>query len=308
VLLLCAALEQKAGPARLLHSQASDNLPVELERVLSRRMEARAGTVVVQEAASGRILASHRLETAARRLVLPGSVVKTFTLLALLEAGRLPAAEPFVCPATLRIAGRQLDCSHPRPPGSLDPAAALALSCNAFFAEMSLRLTDEELTSALERSGITARTGLASGEASGYVRRSPTRERQQLKAIGEADLGLTPLGVLNAFRKLAQRRAAGKPSRALETLFAGLEAAATQGLAQLASAEGIRVAGKTGTALADEGPWRHGWFAGFAPAEMPEIVIVVYLENGTGPLDAAPIAGEVFAVLAKAKRKAAPRP
>jgi cell division protein FtsI/penicillin-binding protein 2 len=48
------------------------------------------------------------------------------------------------------------------------------------------------------------------------------------------------------------------------------------------------VAGKTGTSAG------HAWFAGFAPAERPEVVVVVFLESGTGGADAAPVAGTVF--------------
>ena len=60
----------------------------------------------------------------------------------------------------------------------------------------------------------------------------------------------------------------------------------------------MKVAGKTGTALADEGPWTHGWFAGYAPAENPEIVLVVFLENGHGS-DAAALASKIFGAFAE---------
>jgi penicillin-binding protein 2 len=46
--------------------------------------------------------------------------------------------------------------------------------------------------------------------------------------------------------------------------------------------------------MAAEGPWTHGWFAGYAPRDEPEIVLIVFLENGSGPADAAPIARQLF--------------
>jgi cell division protein FtsI/penicillin-binding protein 2 len=56
------------------------------------------------------------------------------------------------------------------------------------------------------------------------------------------------------------------------------------------------VAGKTGTA-SDPGAGRiHAWFAGYAPAESPRVAIVVFLEQGSGGRDAAPIARELFEV------------
>ncbi len=61
-----------------------------------------------------------------------------------------------------------------------------------------------------------------------------------------------------------------------------------------AAIDGVQVAGKTGTAeVADAGP--HSWFAAFAPAEDPQVVVAVLVENaGTGSSVAAPIARQVI--------------
>jgi penicillin-binding protein 2 len=57
----------------------------------------------------------------------------------------------------------------------------------------------------------------------------------------------------------------------------------------------IEVAGKTGTAEAGDGGESHAWFASFAPYDDPEIVVVVFLENGgQGSYRAAPLARNVF--------------
>ncbi|MGZ5141256.1 MAG: penicillin-binding transpeptidase domain-containing protein, partial [Burkholderiales bacterium] len=37
-----------------------------------------------------------------------------------------------------------------------------------------------------------------------------------------------------------------------------------------------------------------GWFAGFAPADNPKVAVVVFLERGTGPGDAAPLAAQIL--------------
>jgi penicillin-binding protein 2 len=72
--------------------------------------------------------------------------------------------------------------------------------------------------------------------------------------------------------------------------------------------EGVAVAGKTGTAQVirmddqrapgDEIPLKqrdHAWFACYAPAESPEIVVVVLVEHGGhGGETAAPIAREIL--------------
>jgi len=66
---------------------------------------------------------------------------------------------------------------------------------------------------------------------------------------------------------------------------------------------GITVAGKTGTASGARTPQTHGFFVGYAPADKPEIILVVYLENGRGS-DAAAIAAPILAAYGKAATRA----
>ncbi|HDH96698.1 MAG TPA: penicillin-binding protein 2, partial [Proteobacteria bacterium] len=74
------------------------------------------------------------------------------------------------------------------------------------------------------------------------------------------------------------------------------------GTGRLARVEGIKVAGKTGTAQVSsergdgsEVPEDHAWFAAFAPFERPEICVVVLVEHGgKGGSVAAPIAGRII--------------
>lgn len=63
------------------------------------------------------------------------------------------------------------------------------------------------------------------------------------------------------------------------------------GTASAARVQGMRVAGKTGTAQNPHGG-DHAWFVGYAPAENPKIAICVLVENaGYGGVIAAPMAG-----------------
>ena len=62
-----------------------------------------------------------------------------------------------------------------------------------------------------------------------------------------------------------------------------------------AALSGVQVAGKTGTAEVATGQ-PHAWFAGFAPADSPRVVVAVIVENGGyGGSVAAPIARQVIA-------------
>jgi cell division protein FtsI/penicillin-binding protein 2 len=96
-----------------------------------------------------------------------------------------------------------------------------------------------------------------------------------------------------AYRKLAIR---SKDRGAWASLYEGLEGATDYGTARQARPPGVSVAGKTGTASELGSGAVHAWFAGYAPADTPRIVVVVFLEQGIGGRDAAPIARELFQV------------
>ncbi len=257
-------------------------------------MAGQAGTAVVVDVDSGRLLASYRLELASRTLASPGSTLKPFTLAALLESGKLTPESALVCRRRVRLGGQSLDCTHVEVSEPLDPVAALAYSCNYFFAHQGRLLDARELAEALRRAGLTSPTRLAEEEASGTVRDPANEEEKQLEALGHSGIETTPLALLMAYRQLALKRKQAGANDVLAPLFAGLEAGAEYGTGQLAQLEGLRVAGKTGTARARAGAWTHGWFVGYAPADKPEVAVVVFLERGRGGSDAAPLAREIF--------------
>ncbi|MBI2846179.1 MAG: penicillin-binding protein 2 [Chloroflexi bacterium] len=148
-------------------------------------------------------------------------------------------------------------------------------------------------------------------------------------AIGQGFVLATPLQVLNAAATVANggtllqpqivrevRDSAGNIIRPfqvkvirqvpvspenLEVVRRGMRAAATWGTAVRAALPGVAVAGKTGTAE-HPGPRdaeghlpTHAWFVGFAPADEPEVAVVVFLEKGNGAQNAAPLAAQILA-------------
>jgi penicillin-binding protein 2 len=109
----------------------------------------------------------------------------------------------------------------------------------------------------------------------------------------------------------------------LATITRALEAVVneTGGTGARARIPGIRVAGKTGTAQVvhvketdgledDEIPFKyrdHGWFAAFAPAEAPEIVVIALAEHGGhGGSAAGPIVNAVLSRYFKSSMPEAP--
>ncbi len=270
-----------------------------LQQIVSQAMAGRRGTAVILDVRSGRVLAAYHLEVAARRVAHPGSSIKPFTLMALLEAGKVDEHTALVCKRQLSIAGHKLDCSHPQTAQPLDPSAALAYSCNSFFTSVATRLTPAQLRDSLEGDGFSSRTTLVSEEAAGNVALAQSPEQLQLQAIGEWGISVTPLELVWAYRNVALQD--GHNAK-LALLFDGLQQSASYGMGREAQpAASMKVAGKTGTAVADEGPWTHAWFAGYAPAQNPEIVLVVFLEKGHGGTDAAGVARQIFAVFADSR-------
>lgn len=230
-------------------------------------MAGRSGTAVVVSAADGRVVAVRKAEIAATA---PGSAIKPFTLAALIDAGVLPARADWICLGHLNIDGHNLACTHPKSAAPLDAVSALAYSCNEFFAHFAAAIPPARLRAVLAGYGFEV-TG------AGDVR---------LMALGEAGVRITPLRMAAAYRKLALAQRENRVS--LQPVFRGMEASAVYGTARGASIEGWPIAGKTGT-----GP-EYGWFAGYAPANHPEWVLVVAVPKGAGSGDAAPLAHEIL--------------
>lgn len=272
---------------------SQEGIASRLQQAVTRSMTGKRGTAVVLDVASDKVLAGYQLDVAARRLALPGSSIKTLTLVALLEAGKINEHTALMCKRQLTIGGHQLNCTHPEMEQPLDPVTALAYSCNTYFTSLATRLTPAELRNSLLKQGLGSPSGLAPNEVTGTVALAGTQAELQLEAIGEGGMRVTPLEMLRAYRNLALL--APKHDTKLDTVFEGLGGSVSYGMGRLAQPQSaMKVAGKTGTSLVEEGNWRHGWFAGYAPADKPEIVLVVFLEKGNGPVDAAGVAKEIF--------------
>lgn len=277
-------------------AQATDS---KLQRAVAETMAGQRGTAVVLDVHSGRVLAAYHVNVAARRVARPGSSIKPFTLLALLQAAKVDAQTALICKRPLTIAGHKLDCTHPVTPQPLGPAAALAYSCNSYFTSVATRLTPAELHGSFVRAGFSSLTQLEPNEASGAVALAQSPQELQLQAIGEWGVTVTPLELVRAYRDLALLSQNNGDAKLAALLFEGLQESVAYGMARAAQPDSaMKVAGKTGTAPADEGTWTHGWFAGYAPAANPEIALVVFLEKGHGS-DAAAVASKVFAACAE---------
>ena len=167
---------------------------------------------------------------------------------------------------------------------------ALAYSCNYFVARVAERLGPGELAGELARAGLSSLTGLAdAGEVAGRIRPASGRDAIRLQALGEEGVRITTAELVLAYRWLALR--ADRPE--MRPIVAGLEGAVDYGTAQHAQVAGVKVAGKTGSVVAESGA-PIAWFAGFLPSRAPEVVTVLMLQGHSGGSDAAPVAARIL--------------
>lgn len=270
-----------------------------LQAAVDRAMAGQAGTLVIVGVESSEILASYRLEIAARLTARPGSTLKPFVLKALLEAGKINPEQKLICQRVIRIRGVRMDCTHSAAVVNVDAEEAVAYSCNSYFAEVAKRLNASELVQALRKAGLDSPSGLVKQEATGRIEKPTTEEALQLEALGDRGIEVTPLELLEAYRKLALQKRKGELA-VDAAVFEGIEHSVAYGMAHAANVDGMKVAGKTGTAASRESVRTHGFFVGYAPAEKPEIAIVVLLEQGRGS-DAAAVAQPVLAEFARSR-------
>lgn len=252
-----------------------------------------AGTnavAIVLDRHDGRLIAAVREDEAGRRASAPGSVLKPFFLTAALREGRVRPETTVACHGDLRIAGRDVACTHPRAVNVLDAEQALAYSCNAWFANLARRFAPDEAVQILWTYGFGSATGLMHADAAGAVEVPRNDAEVQLLVLGLSDIRVTPLQLARAYFRLGQKLE-GTP-----VVLRGLEGSVAYGMAHNAATAGMTIAGKTGTASEAGEAWTHGWFAGLASrgTEDAGAVVVIYVPHGNGA-DAAGLAHRFFA-------------
>jgi cell division protein FtsI/penicillin-binding protein 2 len=271
-----------------------------LQRAADAAMSARPGSLVVMDVVTGAILAAHNLNAAEKNLERPGSTLKPFVLDALLDSGKLDSNQRILCRRKFRIGSVEMDCTHPASITELNAESAIAYSCNTYVATVAQRLTATELVDALRRAGLDSPTGLAAGESVGHIAVPANQQELQLEALGSRGIEVTPIRLLESYRQLALRKRTGDLG-ADAPVFAGLDDSVAFGMAHASFVPNMKIAGKTGTAASPNTLRTHGFFVGYAPADKPEIVLIVFLDQGRG-MDAAAVAQSVFAAFAREPR------
>ena len=262
----------------------------------------------------------------------PGSTFKILTSAAALDAGLVSVNEGFYCSGVTYIDGSRVRCWG-NPHGAETFAEALQNSCNPVFVELGLRLGIERFYDYLEAFGIGSATGVdIPGEASGIVISESTVKRVDLAriAFGQS-VAVTPLQLLTAACSVINGGNLMRPYVVSEivdgngevieqgtpevvshpisaetsaTMRALLENVVEEGGGKNARIAGYRIGGKTGTAQVYvdgvvSSDTHIGSFLGFAPADDPQIAMLVIVEEADVAVDfgsqtAAPFARDIL--------------
>lgn len=271
--------------------------PLTSSSTLDKLFADRDGAAVVLGVKDGKVLALHNAKVLTQRVATPGSAIKPFVLELLLDGGLSPK-QRVVCHRPLHVAGHELNCSHPAELTIFNAEEALAYSCNSYFVTAASQLQQGRLEDWLRRQNFTRPSGLLPDEGEGRIIVEHSLADRQLLAVGAVGIQVTPMELASAYLRLAHIDPQ-HASAAQQVVLAGLRGATEYGIAQGGRPANISVAGKTGTAADPGNPQTHAWFAGFAPADHPQIVVVVFLEHGRGGAEAANIARVIFETYAE---------
>ncbi len=270
-------------------------------------------------------------------MIEPGSTFKVVTTAAALDAKLVRADTSIFCEnGHYSYGGTVLHDSH-HGYGDLTVNDIIVKSSNIGVAKMGLMLGDQRLYEYIRRFGFGDRTGVQlPGEIGGIVHPPHSWSKISITHIPMGhEVGATPMQVVSALCTVANRgklmtpqivssitassgetiasfppvqvRQVVPPEVAEHLVNALKEVVSKKGTAALAHVPGFSVAGKTGTAqkTSPTGGYEHGRyvvsFAGFLPADKPELCALVLLDDpvpGSTPNYGGYIAAPVFSKIA----------
>ncbi len=266
----------------------------------------------------------------------PGSVAKSFTVATALEAGLTTPVEVHSTPAAYTFADKEFIEPYSKPSADMTTSEVLVHSSNIGTIKLAERIGATELQRSLRSFGFGRLTGTDDapalpGESRGILRTAKQWRGTDLatiafgqgiavtaiqltaayNAIANDGVYVTPRlvlgsvgsnGALQPADRIPTRRVLSeRTAQQMQTILAEV---VRSGTGKRAAIEGYQVAGKTGTAQKpspDGGYSSDAYtssFAGFLPADRPELTVVVVLDE-PDEYRAAIVAAPVFAEVAE---------
>jgi stage V sporulation protein D (sporulation-specific penicillin-binding protein) len=259
----------------------------------------------------------------------PGSAFKIITATAALEEHVVKLDDTFFCPGYKKVEDRLIRCHKAGGHGSQTFVDGIKNSCNPVFMEIGARVGVEKMYDYYKKLGLFNRTGIdLPGEANSIM--------HKIDVIGAVELAtmsfgqsfqITPLQLLTASSAVVNGGTLVTPHLGVEihtpdgtkvqaldyptsenavsketseTMKQLLEAVVADGTGKRAYLPGFRVGGKTATS--EKLPRRSGKyissFIGFAPANNPQVIALVLIDEPTGiyygGTIAAPVVSDLF--------------
>lgn len=259
----------------------------------------------------------------------PGSTFKIVTATAALEEGKVSLNDTFYCPGYKIVEDRKIRCHKTQGHGTETFKEGVMNSCNPVFMEIGARVGARTMLEYYKKLGLYEKTGVdLPGEAGSIM--------HKLENIGAVELAtmsfgqsiqITPLQLLRAVSAVVNGGTLVTPHFAIrtedsvtgeiteltyetktgrvteqtsETMRSLLEAVVSEGTGKNAQVEGYQVGGKTATSeKLPRGTGKYiSSFLGFAPADHPEIMGLVLIDEPVGVYYggtiAAPVMAEIF--------------
>lgn len=244
----------------------------------------------------------------------PGSTFKLVVAAAALESGDYTAESTFPNPAELQLPESTFVISNSDSAtcgsgSTASIATAIRLSCNIPFAQLGAELGSNAIREQANLFGFNESVSVPLASTESVYPRALDAPQTMLSAFGQSSVRASPLQMAMVSMAIANSGTLMQPNLVESIVSSDLTtiqsfeptlfnqalspqtaAALTQmmvdgvsnGAANTASIDGVEVAGKTGTAENGEGEPYTLWFTGFAPANDPEVVVAVVVQDGGG--------------------------
>lgn len=261
----------------------------------------------------------------------PGSVFKTVTGSAAMEEGLVTENTPFNCPDSLTISGTVIHDWKHGGFGHLTFAQGICNSSNVVFMQVGQKLGPDRFFKYFNAFGLTQKTGVdlpGEGRSQFYTADKLNPVELATSSFGQSNT-VTPIQMITAVAAVANggylvqphvvsqiiddngniiKTADTSPKRQVisndtsKRMAAILQQNATTGTAKNGYLPGYRVGGKTGTSQKTDVKLKTGKdeyiasYCGFAPADDPQIIMLVYYDEPHGDsYYGSAVAGPVFA-------------
>ena len=259
----------------------------------------------------------------------PGSTFKIITSAAALEEGVVSLEDRFHCPGYIIVEDRRIRCHKTTGHGAESFVEGIENSCNPVFINVGLRIGADRFYDYFDQFGLLTKTGIdLPGEAATIMHK---RENIGLVELATISFGqsfqITPIQLAatvssiinggnrvtphfgvqvedasgNCIEKFSYEQKEGIcSSETSEKMRYLLEKVVSEGGGNKAYIEGYSIGGKTATSqtLPRSANRYISSFLGFAPADDPQVLVLVIIRNPSGiyygGTIAAPVAKEIF--------------